>query len=79
MWDGHSCPSPLTLVLILEGDWFLGAGDSKRKIKNDKIKIKTRIKVKGDGQECPSHMNPHALYFVTCPRRRSTSKLLAAR
>jgi tRNA-2-methylthio-N6-dimethylallyladenosine synthase len=62
MWDGHSCPSPLTLVLIFEGDWFLGAGESNRENKI-KIKIKIQIKVKGDGQECPSHMNPHALYF----------------
>jgi len=45
VWDGHSCPSLLTLVL----KW--------QRIPNvdTNTNIKTKIKIKGDGQECPSH------------------------
>jgi len=48
VWDGHSlrqaqgrlCPSLLTLVV--------SAGESN-------LRTNTKIKIKGDGQECPSH------------------------
>src|SRR5580658_800581 len=46
MWDGHSCPSPLTLILLLLLIPDLEAPSSQSK-----------SKVKSDGQECPSHIN----------------------
>ena len=59
MWDGHSCPSPLTLVL----KW--------QRIPNvdTKINIKTKIKIKGDGQECPSHKGSYHQKFMCSSAR----------
>ena len=47
MWDGHSCPS--LLILVLTDGLGIGFGDFK-------TKSKINIKIKGDGQECPSHI-----------------------
>jgi hypothetical protein len=56
MWDGHSCPSLLMLVLH--------SGRAK-------IKTTTTTKIKSDGQECPSHTGcPHA-YNLTLRRRNA--------
>jgi hypothetical protein len=60
MWDGHSCPSPLTLVLVLlvfsHKCW---------------AQAQPHAKVKSDGQECPSHIGTYGAQspmkmFVSC-------------
>jgi hypothetical protein len=47
VWDGHSCPSLLTLVLILLVSPFFW---------NAWFWLQLQTKVNGDGQECPSHI-----------------------
>jgi len=43
MWDGHSCPSLLTLTFAAETSGQVS------------VNVKFKFQVKGDGQECPSH------------------------
>jgi len=69
VWSGHSCPLPLTLVLLL----ILVCGvDSLRDdcgemgqllIRRIKGKGKVKIRVKGSGQECPLYTNTELLKF----------------
>jgi hypothetical protein len=42
MWGGHSCPPLLNLISLL-------VVSANRRL--------SKIKVKGDGQECPSHID----------------------
>ena len=44
VWVGHSCPTPLMLVLALNSRSAEG-------------KFNCKIKINSDGQECPSHTN----------------------
>jgi hypothetical protein len=56
MWDGHSCPSPLTLVLILI---LILIRPSILRLSL----VSNSDQNQSDGQECPSHTNrpPRAL------------------
>jgi hypothetical protein len=69
VWSGHSCPLPLSLVLLL----ILVCGvDTLRDrcgeigrllMRSVKSKGKVKIRVKGSGQECPLHTKTELLKF----------------
>src|SRR5271165_6454569 len=48
MWGGHSCPPPLTLMSGTEIHFASQIQDAAT----------IKIKMKGGGQECPSHTEP---------------------
>ena len=48
MWVGHSCPTPLTLILVLTLTLVW-----KAHVEEPNLKVK--INIKGVGQECPTH------------------------
>jgi hypothetical protein len=56
VWSGHSCPLPLTLVLLLILVWSghpAGGSRGGFLMRRVQSKGKVKIRVKGSGQECP--------------------------
>jgi hypothetical protein len=64
MWVGHSCPTLLTWVLKYPKPMGPRAGNEGRNHKfqswNGDLGKQTKSKVKGVGQECPTHTDPLA-------------------
>jgi len=69
VWSGHSCPLPLSLVLLLilvcgVDTLREGCGEMGRLLmRRVKSKGKVKIRVKGSGQECPLHTRTELLKF----------------
>jgi hypothetical protein len=74
VWDGHSCPPPLTLTLFSQGKVR-----SLLKSRGRRRSAKTNSNFNGVGQECPPHTSVSGPQIVEAiflsPKQHNRSKI----
>ena len=86
VWSGHSCPLPLTLVLLLILVWSghpAGGLRGRLLMRRVKSKSKVKIRVRGSGQECPLYTrtngDSHATWWEIPPLRLRSGQALTSK